>query len=150
MLPDVAPIAREFDYLVPPALDPFVRVGTMVRINLHGRRVGGWVVGDDVSPPAGVALRPLSKVTGWGPSAELIELAEWAAWRWAGPRAALLKSASPDYAVRGLPAPLLPQTDEIDTSSDKNDSNQELISDALRAGAGGSGGSGDFAVAARG
>jgi primosomal protein N' (replication factor Y) len=59
--------------------------------------------------------------------------AEWAAWRWAGPRAALLKSASPDYAVRGLPAPLLPQTDVIDTSSDKNDSDHELICDALGA-----------------
>ncbi|MDQ1391831.1 MAG: hypothetical protein QOF30_808, partial [Acidimicrobiaceae bacterium] len=51
----------------------------------------------------------------------------------AGPRAALLKSASPDYAVRGLPAPLLPQTDVIDISSDKNDSDHELICDALGA-----------------
>ena len=25
-----------------------MRVGTMVRVELHGRRVGGWVVADDV------------------------------------------------------------------------------------------------------
>jgi primosomal protein N' (replication factor Y) len=134
VLPDVAPIAREFDYLVPPDLDAFVRVGSMVRVNLHGRRVGGWVVADDVSPPAGVALRPISKVTGFGPSAEVIALAEWAAWRWAGPRAALLKSASPDFAVRGLPDPFCSIRDEIDTCSEHNDSDDELISDAFAAG----------------
>jgi primosomal protein N' (replication factor Y) len=72
---------------------------------LHGRRVGGWVVADNVTPPPGVTLQPLAKVTGWGPSPAVIELAAWAAWRWAGPRAALLRSASPDVAVRGLPPP---------------------------------------------
>jgi primosomal protein N' (replication factor Y) len=106
VLPDVAPITREFDYLVPSALSSSVRVGSLVRINLNGRRVGGWVVADDVAPPSGVALRPLSKVTGWGPSSEVIALAGWAAWRWAGSRAALLRSASPDFAVRGLPEAL--------------------------------------------
>ena len=84
-----------------------MRVGSLVRIVLHGRRVGGWVVADNVTPPAGVTLQPLAKVTGWGPAPAVIELAAWAAWRWAGPRAALLRSASPDVAVRGLPAPLV-------------------------------------------
>src|SRR6202011_2021825 len=100
---DVAPIHREFDYVVPEAMSADVRLGTMVRVVLNGRRVGGWVVGDQVSPPPGIALQPLAKVTGWGPSAAVVALTEWAAWRWAGPRAALLKSASPDFAVRGLP-----------------------------------------------
>ncbi len=81
-----------------------VRPGTMVRIQLHGRRVGGWVVADHVSPPPGVALRPLAKVTGWGPGPELLELAAWAAWRWSGRRAHLLRTASPPRAVRGLPS----------------------------------------------
>ncbi len=105
MLPDVPAIDKEFDYLVPPGFDDQVRVGTMVRVELHGRRVGGWVVADRVTPPAGVALRPLAKVTGWGPSADLVQLAGWAAWRWAGRRASFLKTASPSFAVRGLPRP---------------------------------------------
>ena len=105
VLPDVPAIEKLFDYSVPAAMDPDVRIGTMVRIVLHGRRVGGWVVEDDVEPPAGVTLRPLAKVTGWGPPLELVELSQWAAWRWAGRRPSLLRSASPPGAVRGLPPP---------------------------------------------
>ena len=44
VLPDVPAIDRAFDYLVPDALGDQVRVGTMVRVPLHGRRVAGWVV----------------------------------------------------------------------------------------------------------
>ena len=36
--------SRTFDYLVPDAVRDQVRVGTIVRVELHGRRVGGWVV----------------------------------------------------------------------------------------------------------
>jgi primosomal protein N' (replication factor Y) len=54
-------------------------------------------------PPDGVALKPIAKVTGWGPPAELIDAARWAAWRWAGPTAAFLATASPPAAVLGLP-----------------------------------------------
>jgi len=103
VLPDVGAIDKEFDYLVPDALAGDVRVGTMVRIALHGRRVGGWVTAEDVVPAEGRALRPLAKVTGWGPAPEIVELAAWAAWRWAGRRASLLTTASPEQAVRGLP-----------------------------------------------
>jgi primosomal protein N' (replication factor Y) len=81
-----------------------VRVGDRVRVVLHGRRVGGWVVGTDVEPPPGVALRPLAKWSGRGPTPELIELAEWAAWRWAGRPASLLRTASPERVVLRLPA----------------------------------------------
>lgn len=81
-----------------------MRVGDRVRMVLHGRRVGGWIVAVDVDPPAGVALRPLAKWSGRGPTPELMELAEWAAWRWAGRPASLLRTASPERAVAGLPA----------------------------------------------
>jgi primosomal protein N' (replication factor Y) len=135
VLPDVGPIAREFDYLVPTALEPDVRVGSRVRINLQGRRVGGWVVADDVSPPDGVALRPLSKVTGYGPSADLIELAEWASWRWAGTRAAFMRSASPDFAVRGLPPPLFCSKSDAPASLfDQNAGADGLLRDAFGTG----------------
>jgi primosomal protein N' (replication factor Y) len=103
VLPDVPAIDKTFDYLVPDAFGDQVRVGTMVRIELSGRRVGGWVIEDGVTPPDGVALRPLAKVTGWGPSADVIELARWAAWRWAGRQASFLGTASPERAVLGLP-----------------------------------------------
>ncbi|HEX2038528.1 MAG TPA: hypothetical protein VHF47_02225 [Acidimicrobiales bacterium] len=105
VLPDVPAIDKTFDYLVPDAVADQVRVGTMVRIALHGRRVGGWVVEDDVEPPAGKALKPLAKVTGWGPPPDVVALSGWAAWRWAGRRATFLRTASPPTAVRGLPPP---------------------------------------------
>lgn len=107
VLPDVPAIDKVFDYLVPAAMDADVRLGTMVRISLHGRRVGGWVVAERTGERAegGDARRllPLAKVSGWGPPPEVLALASWAAWRWVGRRAALLATASPPGVVRGLP-----------------------------------------------
>lgn len=97
VLPDVAAIDKEFDYLVPDGVA--VSVGDVVRVDLHGRRVGGWVVAADVEPDSGITLRPLAKVSGRGPSPDVIDLAEWAAWRWAGRRASLLRTASPPAVV---------------------------------------------------
>ena len=105
VLPDVAGFDREFDYSVPPGLAGSVRLGSLVRIPLQGRKVGGWVVASPVEPPAGIALRPLTRVTGWGPEPELLELASWAAWRWAGRRRSLLFTASCGTAVKQLPLP---------------------------------------------
>ncbi len=106
--PDVAGIAKTFDYLVPPAMEADVRVGTMVRVPLAGRRIGGWVVAlaDEAGTAAlksGRPLQPLAKVTGWGPPADLVRLAGWAGVRWAGRTTAFLRTASPPTAVRGLP-----------------------------------------------
>ncbi|MGH9183696.1 MAG: hypothetical protein ACRDZ9_07835, partial [Acidimicrobiales bacterium] len=103
VLPDVPAVDRTFDYLVPEHLATEVEVGTMVRVELAGRRVGGWVVAAGVEPPPGVALRQVAKVTGLGPSPEIMELARWAAWRWAGRPAHFLRTASPPRAVAGLP-----------------------------------------------
>jgi primosomal protein N' len=38
VLPDIAAVERSFDYAVPDALGASVRVGTVVRVPLHGRR----------------------------------------------------------------------------------------------------------------
>ena len=103
VLPDVKGFAKRFDYLVPEPLRGQVRVGTMVRIDLAGRRVGGWVTEVDVTPPDGVQLRPLAKVVGWGPQPDLFALAEWAAWRWAGRPQHLLSTASPERVVSVIP-----------------------------------------------
>jgi primosomal protein N' (replication factor Y) (superfamily II helicase) len=109
VLPDEPAIAKTFDYLVPEGLGDQVRVGTRVRIALGPRRVGGWIVATDVEPPPDRELRPLAKLSGYGPPAELIDLAHWAAWRWAGRPATFLRTASPERIVTALPRPPAPR-----------------------------------------
>ena len=104
VLPDVPAIDRQFDYLVPDDVGDQVRVGTMVRVPLHGRSVVGWVMATDVEPTPGMSLASVSKRVGEGPSPEVIELCRWAAWRWAGRLPALLRPASPPRTVRARPA----------------------------------------------
>jgi primosomal protein N' (replication factor Y) len=103
---DVAGMDKEFDYLVPASMP--LEVGAMVRVPLGGRRVGGWVVrlaprggGDG----AGRELRAVARRRGFGPTADLVELSSWAAWRWAGRRESFLGAASPRNAVAALPEP---------------------------------------------
>ena len=111
---DVASINRTFDYLIPDRLlsrsgigvsaDEIV-VGTMVRVPLHGRQVAAWVVDVDVESPPGVELRSVTKVSGHGPPADVVELCQWAAWRWAGRLPTFLGAASPPTMVAELPRP---------------------------------------------
>lgn len=120
VLPDVGAIRREFDYSVPASWSDdgraeLIAVGSMVRIDLHGRRAAGWVTElDPVSDPS-LELRPLAKWSGVGPPAELVDLARWTARRWVGPVAALLGTASPPKMVpripRARPAPAQPMPD---------------------------------------
>jgi primosomal protein N' (replication factor Y) len=113
--PDQPAIDRVFDYTVPSSMRDRIRVGTMVRIPLHGRRVGGWVVDVGVEPDPTLRLQPIAGVSGWGPPASVLDLAGWAAWRWAGRSASLLRTASPSRNVRELrrrdrPMPPVPTT----------------------------------------
>lgn len=78
---------------------PRVRTGTIVRVTLNGRRIRGWVIDADATAPEGVVLKPLQKVTGAGPTGELLSLATWASWRWFGKRQFFLVTASPPRAV---------------------------------------------------
>lgn len=106
VVPDVPAMDRELDYLLPGDLagqEPVPTVGTMVRVPLSGRRVGGWIVATDVEPPPGVRLSPVAKVTGHGPPADVVDLCRWTAWRYAGRVASLLRVASPPRAVRRIP-----------------------------------------------
>lgn len=102
--PDVAGIRKTFDYRVPEGWENQVVVGTMVRVVLAGRRIGGWVVAVSDEPSTDRPLAPLAKITGCGPAPELVDLARWAAWRWAGRPTAFLRTASPLTAVRNLPS----------------------------------------------
>ena len=111
IVPDVTGLDKEFDYLIPADLGAFVEVGTVVRVELHGRRIGGWVrsisetsVGTTAEGRPVDQLKPIAKVTGRGPAAEIFELAEWASVRWAARRIRpFLVTAGPDRSVRTLP-----------------------------------------------
>ncbi len=111
VVPDVTGLDKEFDYLIPADLHASVEVGTIVRVELHGRRIGGWVrsisetdSGTSVDGRAVDQLKPIAKVTGRGPNSEIFELAEWASVRWAARRIRpFLVTAGPDRAIRALP-----------------------------------------------
>ena len=108
--PDVAAVNRTFDYLVPElwthAPDQYdLRVGGRVRVELHGRRVGGWITELDPDTPEGIDLRPLKKWSGHGPTVDVMDLADWTARWWAGAPAKLLRTASPARNVYRLHAP---------------------------------------------
>ena len=53
VLPDLTGLDKEFDYLIPEDMAPSVQVGSLLRVPLHGRRVGGWVIELDPSRRAG-------------------------------------------------------------------------------------------------
>src|SRR5439155_4179138 len=71
-----------------------VRVGAILRVPLHGRRVRGWLVADGVTPDTGERLLDVLAVASAGPSPDVVALTDWIAWRWSGPRIAVLRSAS--------------------------------------------------------
>lgn len=79
-----------------------IEIGSRVRVALHGRRVGGWVVelsdrSDEVDQSA---LKPIVKSSGIGPSAEVVDLGRWASHRWCASRLRpFLVVASPPVVV---------------------------------------------------
>jgi primosomal protein N' (replication factor Y) len=105
VLPNVTGLDKHFDYIVPESLGRGIAVGDVVRIDLHGRRVGGWVLEIDPDDDAERQLKPLAKLTGRGPSADVVDLARWASVRWAGRRRHFLTAASPERAITSLPGP---------------------------------------------
>jgi primosomal protein N' (replication factor Y) (superfamily II helicase) len=104
VLPDVSGLDREFDYRAGP--DHPVAVGSLVRVELQHRMVAGWVTALGSEAPAGIELHPIARVSSVGPSADLVDLARWAAIRWSGRLAPVLRAASPPRMVASLPAPV--------------------------------------------
>lgn len=103
VVPDVTGLDKQFDYLVPDSMRGVVRVGSLVRMELHGRRVGGWVVALGEPDPSVGRMVPLTRFSSVGPPAEVVELAEWAATRWGAPRIRpFLVVASPPTMVPSL------------------------------------------------
>ena len=132
VLADQTGIAKTFDYVVPEAWADRVQVGSRVRIALGPRRVGAWVTEVGVEPPAGVSLKPIAKLSGHGPPAELVDLARWAQWRWAAKTPVpFLRTASPERNVDGLP----PRPDRGHTPTEVADPVvAPLLADALAGG----------------
>lgn len=108
VVPDVTGLDKHFDYLVPAELVDVVRIGSQVRVPLHGRRIGGWVIalGEADGSVSTDRLLPIALWWGIGPGPEVVELAEWAALRWGTERLRpFLVTSSGPTRVRSLPAP---------------------------------------------
>lgn len=78
------------------------RPGAVVRMELNGRRVDGWVVATGEHGSSGFdevpadRLSPLLDVAPLGVAEEVVGLCEWVAGRWAGPLRNVLRSATPE------------------------------------------------------
>ena len=101
VLPDVTGVDKIFSYLVPTSLDSQVEIGSIVRVPLGSRRVRGWVI-EDQGTPSDVALREIHSFVSLAATPELVELARFGVWRYAGRLRAFLVAASPDHNVREL------------------------------------------------
>lgn len=122
VLPDEPAVDREFDYLLPDEVLEAsdcseVRVGSVVRIDLRGRRVRGWVTGLDVTPQEGLKLRPIKKISSYGPPASLVDLATWASGHWLGSRAHFLRTATHDRVVSFIDQETPPKYTKFTTNS---------------------------------
>lgn len=108
VLPDEPAVDREFDYLLSDKVIESsecseVRVGTVVRVDLRGRRVRGWITALDVKPQEGLKLSEVKKVSSYGPPTSLVDLANWASRHWLGSRVHFLRTATHDRVVSSIP-----------------------------------------------
>lgn len=85
---------------------PAIQQGSMVQVPLKGRLEQGWLVELGVAPPAAIKLLEIKAILGLGPSKEIMDLADWAAWRWQTSRAVFYQLASPTRRVLQLPSPM--------------------------------------------
>ena len=122
VVPDVTGVDKVFDYLIPSELHEVIGVGDRVRVPLHGRNVPGWVVAigsttDGFTEVDETKLRSVVKRLGFGPSAEIVQLAQWASHRWCGRLRAFFVAASPSTLVATLPTARY-QRDQVKVEGD--------------------------------
>ena len=138
VLVDEPAIDREFTYLLPPEMASGrvpVAVGTVVRVTLNRRRLRGWVTALDVPLPEGREVVPINGVSSVGPPPDVVELAGWAAWRWAGTRAHFLRIASSERNVAGLPPATPPRRPVPSSDYDTDGKPQMQVESRQQAGA---------------
>ena len=109
VVPDVSGIDKVFDYIVPDALVERVWVGARVRIDLNGRRVGGWVVElVSMEDEAHISdrygrLLPLVSVSGHGVEPDVVPLTKWVSqYFWGSWRAVLSSASAPHVRARSV------------------------------------------------
>ena len=100
VVPNVSGVNKTFDYLVPESLKN-VKVGSIVRVELQGRRVDAWVISEVVRPGL-IKFKDVISLLSEGPSEEVVQLSQWAAQRFCGPVRAVLSSASPSLRIKKL------------------------------------------------
>jgi primosomal protein N' (replication factor Y) len=109
VVPDVSGIDKVFDYIVPDSLVERVWIGARVRIDLNGRRVGGWIVelttaedAESMSSRYGRVLSLVS-VSGHGVEPEVVPLTKWVSQNfWGSWRAVLSSASAPHVRVRPM------------------------------------------------
>ena len=109
VLPYILGFDKALDYSLPESLAgsaESIKRGSIVQVPVRGRSVRGWVLEVDPEPEPGIKPLPVQKLLGIGPSEEVLDLADWACWRWLGRRARFYNLASPPRQVRSLPDPL--------------------------------------------
>lgn len=109
VLPYILGFDKALDYSLPDFLADSagsIKRGSIVEVPVRGRSVRGWVLETDPEPQPGIKPLPVQKLIGIGPSEEVLDLADWACWRWLGRRARFYNLASPPRQVRSLPDPL--------------------------------------------
>jgi primosomal protein N' (replication factor Y) (superfamily II helicase) len=93
---------REFDYLVPRALDAEARPGVRVRVRFGHQDILGWLMSRGEEPSTGAKLLPLRAVVSAEPvlTPEIRDLARRVADRYAGTVADVLRSAVPPRVAK--------------------------------------------------
>ena len=105
-----------FWYSIPPHLSKDVRIGSILRVPLGGRRVRGYVIGLD--PEREGRLKEILGVSGDEPvfDADLLQALRWAANHYVAPMAVLLDKAAPPTLpgklTPGEPAPIRARPDD--------------------------------------
>ncbi|HKX73909.1 MAG TPA: hypothetical protein VJR05_00765 [Acidimicrobiia bacterium] len=92
-----------FWYSLTESLQPLVKLGSVVRVPLSGRRVRGFVVEVGERPPQG--LRPVAALSMAPPIFDLglLKVMQWAAQRYVAPLAVVLERALPPNLVNSIP-----------------------------------------------
>jgi len=110
VVPDVSGIDRTFLYLV--AVSSEIRVGTIVRVKLAGRKVRAWVIEVGAEVPDGIECNPIEGVIAPALDAAGVELAHFGAFRYSGWLRPFLLAGSPtgkvvkrDHPSQEEPAP---------------------------------------------
>ncbi|GAA4372444.1 primosomal protein N' [Paeniglutamicibacter cryotolerans] len=104
---------RDFDYLVPAALDADAQPGVRVKVRFGGQELTGFLLERRETSEAGVKLQPLAKVVSSEPvlTPHVLSLARAVAARYAGTLCDVLRAAIPprmarvEFEARALEAP---------------------------------------------